>query len=341
MKEGLVVLLLLIASVVGFSAVSNPDSAAYYSRLANAQKETRKFFDADKSFQKAIQFNPSDDTLRIEYGNFLVDQRKYFSAFQQFNKILVESENHPVALQKMTEVSFFLNRWKDVISYGSKLISNNIGYKVGFMIGKAYYEEEDYGQAEKFLRLAITETPGNTEAIVLLGKVYIELSEYKKALVMYTDALKLDENSNKLIYELGLLYSTLNDEKQAVKYMELAAEKGYKTDLDYHENLGMAYLSFDIDKGVEILNRVLAKKPNDEEIMTQIAQAHYKSRHFQVAADAFYKIYQSDPSNARALYMTGIAYQKKGDKVLGVSLCNKAIELDPTLAELKILMYSN
>lgn len=208
------------------------------------------------------------------------------------------------------------------------------------MLGKAYYEEEDYGLSQKFLKEAIKDSTADTEAAILLGKVYIELSNYQEALKLFNTALNEDVNNNKLIYEVRLLYYTLNQEKEAVRYFELAAEKGYKIDLNFKENLGMAYLAYDINKGVEILNMVLEKKPNDSEIMLQIAQAHYKAKNFQTAADTYYKIYQNDPTNNRALYMTGIAYQKKGDKLYGTSLCEKAIKLDPALGELKRLKYA-
>jgi len=42
-----------------------------------------------------------------------------------------------------------------------------------------------------------------------------------------------------------------------------------------------------------------------------------------------------DKSNASALYMIGLSYQKKGDKQKGMALCDKAIEMDPSLAKNK------
>jgi hypothetical protein len=33
--------------------------------------------------------------------------------------------------------------------------------------------------------------------------------------------------------------------------------------------------------------------------------------------------------------MTGVAFQKKGDKARGIELCEKAIQMDPNLAQLK------
>jgi tetratricopeptide (TPR) repeat protein len=39
-----------------------------------------------------------------------------------------------------------------------------------------------------------------------------------------------------------------------------------------------------------------------------------------------------DKTNASALYMIGMCYLKKGDKSKGTQLCDKAIEMDPSLA---------
>ena len=319
---------------------TNPDSANYYFKIAIEQKGLKKIFEADKNFKKALTFNPADNILRLEYGNFLVEQRKYHVAFDQFSRILASDERNYDALQKITTTAFLLNKWTDVINYGTRQLSVSAPQHLKYMLGKAYYEEEDYGLSQKFLKEVVNGSQPDIEAVILLGKVYIELSNYNEALKLFNKALDEDVNNNKLIYHVGLLYYTINKEKEAVKYFELAVEKGYKVDLDFKENLGMAYLAFNIEKGVEILKMVLEKKPNDSEIMLQIAQAHYKAKNFQTAADTFYNIYQSDPSNSRALYMTGMAYQKKGDKTYGTSLCEKAIQMDPALGDLKTLKYS-
>ena len=76
-------------------------------------------------------------------------------------------------------------------------------------------------------------------------------------------------------------------------------------------------------------------KPNNVEIMFQIGQAYYKNEKFEDAASTYFQVFTADPSNARALYMTGVAYQKKGDKSKGIAYCEKAIQMDPNLAMLK------
>lgn len=340
MKTAFAIILVLIFPLLAMCTDNDPDSSAFYYRTAIQQKVAKKVFEADRSFKKAISFNPGDNILRIDYGNFLLDQRKVFAAFDEFGKVLRNESNNTYALQKITDIGFSLNRWTDVITYGSRLLIMNPSPDLKYKLGRAYYEAEDYGVAQKFLKEVTSNSQADIDAVILLGKVYIELSNYTEALTLFNKALDEDLNNNKLIYQVGLLYYTINKEKDAVKYFQLAEEKGYKVDLDFRENLGMAYLAFDIDRGVEILNLVLEKKPNDPEIITQIAQAHYKAKNFQSAADTYYKIYQTDPTNSRALYMTGMAYQKKGDKLYGTSLCEKAIQMDPALGELKSLKYS-
>lgn len=334
MKKTIISALFLGLSFTG-SCYNNSDSATFYLRKANEYNLAHKVIEADKSFQKAIGFNPADVETRLQYGNYLVEQRKYFPALEQFAKILEGNINQPAALQKMTEVSFQLHRYNDVVMYGNKLAENSDTKGLKFFMGKSYYELENYGKSQAFLNEAIAENPKDIKAVSLLGKVLIELSNYKEALAVYNKTLQLDPSNNQLIYETGLLYYTMNDEKTAVKYFEEAASKGYKTDLDYYENLGLAYLDNNLEKGVQTLNKVLESKPNNPEILFQIAQAYYKVEKFQDAANIYYKVYQNDPTNSRALYMTGVAFQKKGEKNKGIELCEKAIQMDSNLAQLK------
>lgn len=330
---------LFIASLFAGSSfmvyASGSDSSGYYVSKAVELSRSRKILEADKNFQKALILDPSNNEARLEFANHLVGQRKYFPAVEQYGKVLQSDINNNIALQKMTELSFLLRRWNDVLVYGNKLMAGTTAKDVKYMLGKSYYELENYGQAQKFLREAIAESPSKIEAVTTLGKVLIELSNYNQAIEVYKQTLQLDPGNNQLIYELGLLYFTVNNEKEAVKYFEAAAEKGYKTDLDYYENLGLAYLGFDMIKGIANLQKVLDNKPGNPEILFQIAQAYFHKEQYQEAADTYYKVYENDAYNSRALYMTGLCLQKKGDKNKGIALCEKAISMDPGLAHLK------
>ncbi len=133
-----------------------------------------------------------------------------------------------------------------------------------------------------------------------------------------------------------MTYSAIPDDKTAVIYYEKAAERGYKTDNDYYENLSLScILSGQPEKGLQLMMNLLEKKPADLNLLYNIAETYYKIKEYPRAISFFDSILQQDNSNARAMYMMGMAYQKKGDVSKGMMICDKAIEIDPSLADLK------
>lgn len=317
-------------------AADNADSANYYLQKAKEFKEARKVWEAEKSFLKSVSFAPQNEATRLEFAAYYCDLRKYSLASQQYNVVLQKNPNHPLALAKTIDICFLLRKWEDVIKYAEHANKNNIKVdKIDFMLGQAHFENENYGMAKQYLINQLKATPSHKETITLLGKVYIELSNYNEAIAMYSKLLATSPDNVDIMYEMGLLYSAQKNDREAVKYFEMAAAKGYKQDLAFLENLGMSYLEFDLNKGVETLNKILAKKPGDVEILTQIAQAYYRKENYALAFDYYYKIYLADNKNAKALYMSGVSMIRKGDKTKGAYICDQAIALDPTLGQLK------
>ena len=66
-----------------------------------------------------------------------------------------------------------------------------------------------------------------------------------------------------------------------------------------------------------------------------IAEAYYDTKKYDDAINHFDRILEQDKNNAEALYMIGMCFQKKGEKQKGQALCDKAIEMDPSLQSLK------
>ena len=334
-------MLFCVCTYFATTAYCSPaDSSNFYFQLALQHKQEGKLKEAGITFLKSIAFNPAEKKVIEAYGSFLFESRKFLLAGEQFKKVLAIDPLNSYALVKMVEVSSALNRFREVMMYGAKIPEHVKTPSLQFMLGKAYYYEDEYDLSQQALNYVINQNPVHREALVLLGKVYVDLGHYKKAIEIYTNALMLDPYNANMLYEYGLLFFTINQPKETVKYLELAAEKGYKVNLDFTENLGLAYLSFDIEKGIAVLATVLQKKPNNVEIELQIANAYYRSKNYAGAADRYYKMYLHDPNNSRALYMMGMAYQRGGEKAKGIDICEQAIRMNSDLAEHKILGYS-
>jgi tetratricopeptide (TPR) repeat protein len=198
--------------------------------------------------------------------------------------------------------------------------------------GRKAYADENYPEALKLFTQAATEEPNNAQVPYLTGRVYLDMSDYKKSAEYLMKAIAMDSTKSNWIYELSLVYYAIPDYPKSLQYMLLAGEKGYKKTNDYLENLGNAYVNTkQYEKGAETLNEVLQKKPTDKEILYQTAQAWFKAKKYQQAIDTWDVLFGLDKTDAEVLYMIGLAYQQKGDKEKGQQLCDKAIDMNPSL----------
>ena len=163
---------------------------------------------------------------------------------------------------------------------------------------------------------------------------FLEMEEYNNAILPYKKAIELDTTKNVWMYELGLIYYNQNQFSNALTYFNMALNAGYPKSNDYYENIGFAYLSTgDVENGMKNLSIVLARKPNNKELIGDIAQSLYYAKRYDDALQYYQKLMEINSNDARALYMAGIIFQKKGQKEKGQAMCDKAIGIDPSLAE--------
>ena len=115
-----------------------------------------------------------------------------------------------------------------------------------------------------------------------------------------------------------------------------AASLGFKQSAEFTENLGYAYLySGEFEKGEKILLNIHEKKRGDKDVMRDLAQAYYEHKMYDKALEFCQKLMELDMKDGKALYQAGLCFQKKGELERGMQMCDRAIELDPSLRSLK------
>jgi tetratricopeptide (TPR) repeat protein len=329
-------LLSLILVVLTSETFAQSDSSDVYYQKGLAEKNNRRFLVAFGYLQKAVDFKADNVDAQLALGQTAVELRKYEPAKTAFLKVLELKKNDPAAIENLATLYFFTRKWKEAISYGKKMQELKVGKNSNYLIGKSLYEMEDYGQMFTYLGAAAKEDPVNAEIPYLMARSYVDMSNYKIAASHFEQAITLDTTKSRWVYECALNYAAIPNDKMAIKYYLLAADRGYKTDNDYFENLANSYISAGQAKeGIELMKKLLEKKPADLELLYNTAEIHYNIGKYQEAIDYWDKILSYDKQNARALYMIGLSYQKKGDKAKGEQLCDKAISMDPSLANLK------
>lgn len=328
--------ILSLFALVLFANISfGQDSASHYFNKGVEEKNARRFLMAYQNFQKALQYQPSSVEYLKEAGNTAMELRKYNDARVHFEKLYQLKKDDETALTQLAQLNFSLRRWPQAIEYAQQMQQKNLkGYN--YILGRSHYEQENYGEAYKYLQAAGKEDPANAEIPYLIGRSFVDMSNYKMAVQFFDQALLKDSTRANWFYETGLTYFAIPDAKKAITYFEQAISKGYKTTNDVLENLSNAYLEAgQPGRGIELMKQLLAKKPADMELLWNIAEAHYKTAKYAEAIEYWDKMLYYDKTNAKPLYMIGLSYQKKGEKEKGQQLCDKAIEMDPSLRNLK------
>lgn len=309
------------------------DSSSFYLEKGKEEKIARKYLVAANHFEKAILLNPKFTEAYIENGLVNKEMRRTDAAKQNFTKAYELDNNNQTAITELMNLYFSYRQFQNAIDFAQKCKACADKDRI---IAMSYFQMEDYGKAEKILLTLVAKNPEDAEATYTLARTYLEMGLEGKAIPYYTKALQLDDKKSKWHFELGLLYYNNDNYKNAVISFNKAAENGFIRSNDFNENLGFSYIySGEFDKGESLITEIIARKPGDKEILRDVALAFYDRKMYDKCLTYCQKLMEMDMKDGKALYQAGLCFQKKGETSKGQQMCDKAIELDPSLAGLR------
>ena len=333
MKHFNLICILLFTSSISFAQI---DSSNYFLQKGLDEKQKGRRMESLKNFEKAFKYDTTNKAVLNEMASAYMDLRKYYQAKETYKRLLRAGETTAANYKQLLQLCFNLKAYDDAILYANSLKKADPSEKVNYYLGKINYDRENYGEALKYLNEAGKDDPQNAEIPYMIGRSYADMLNYKLAIPFYQKAVQLDATKYAWVYELGLICYDQNDNKNALKYILEAGDKGYPKDNGYMQNLGIAYIDAgNFDSGIVILTDLIKKRPSDASLLDMVAEAYYDNKKYDDAMNYWDTILGFDKTNASALYMIGMCYLKKGDKGKGQQLCDKAIEMDPSLAMYK------
>ena len=323
----------MIIAAASVSAGNFSDSSEYYFQKGQAEMQAKKFLVASMHFDKAIHFNPKFTAAYLENAKVNMEMRKTNVAMENYKSVLQLDPSNKSATQGLMELYFNYRQYKNARDLAIKCMDCKGAKKI---IGMSEYQVENYPEAEKYLLAALKDDPQDAEAAYTLARAYLDMEYYKKSVPYYEMALKLDPSRNNWWYELALIYFNNNEYKKSVAAFHTSAEKGYTVSNDFKENLGIAALyAGDFDLGEKMVMEVFSRKPGAKDLLRDVAEILHKQKQYQRSLVYCQKLMEADPQDAKALYQAGLNFQKMGQKDRGQQMCDKAIEMDPSLENLR------
>ena len=329
---------MILAAIALFAqkGFTQSDSSSFYLQKGLEEKQKGRRMESLKQLEKAYKFNQENKAVISELASANLDLRRYPQAKEKFLQLEKMGDQSDSTYRQLMLLSFNMHQQDDAIKYALLLKKIAPDSKVAYYLGKSYYDKENLGLAIKYFEYAVKEDPSNAEIPYTVARAYADMQNYKKAIPYFEKAIELKPEQNRWIYELALIYYAIPDDQNSLKYLLLAADKGYKKDNEYMQNLGIAYLnSGKLDEGIAVLKELLDRRPSDMNVIGLLAQGYYDARKYDDAITYYDKMLQADTKNAEALYMIGMCFQNKGQKEKGMALCDKAIQMDPSLQNLK------
>ena len=309
------------------------DSAQIYYQQGLEQKNAKRYLIASQQFTKALGFNPNHIDALLEHAYTCMEMRRTDQAKGLFVKVHELEPNNQKAIRELMNLYYNYRQFEKAIEMAQLCKDCAESFRIS---GMSLYQQEDYPAAEKALKTALSKNPQDAEATYTLARTYVDMEEYKKAVPYYEKAVQMEGAKPIWMYEQGILLFNLSEYPKAMASFLKAAENGYVQSHDFKENLGYASLySGDYDRGEKLLMEIWSKKPGNKDLLRGLAEVLYQKQQFDRSLVYCQKLMEIDANDGKALYQAGLCFQKKGEKDRGQQMCDKAIEMDPSLSSLR------
>jgi tetratricopeptide (TPR) repeat protein len=193
--------------------------------------------------------------------------------------------------------------WKDEISFFTQMTKDSPAMSTGFQnLGFAYYDRQDYKNAEKYLTIAHTKKNLSGSMLVASASMFLEMNKPDRAIVVLEKKIHYEPNNPRAYIMAGRVYEELGDKVMAKRYQD-------KAEMLYPGIYEM------------MSRRVLAVCREGEALIAR--------RKLVQAEQLFMEALKIDPGFVPALIDMGSLVAEKGDPAKSVHYFARAAALEP------------
>jgi superkiller protein 3 len=196
-----------------------------------------------------------------------------------------------------------------------------------FVKARALDETGDETGAVENFKKAIALAPNSEEFLLALAERYARHNNHVAAFDVLKGAYKLDPNSPKVLRPLIVEASFAGKTPE----VQDAAEQLSKSDdpQDLFVSADVFLTTVRQDEAVPLLEKYLAKVPNDPRAWVGLGVGYEDQKRFADAQKAFEKAIEVDPKFADAEYQLGVLISLTGNSALAMQHYERAVQLNP------------
>jgi len=256
---------------------------------------------AEKYLRLALELKKDDIEGRLRLGQSLFDKNELKEAKRYVNEILKKNPHHLEALillanivEKEGDKEALRNIYKQIVSHDPK---NKI---ILFNLGVLETEQGNLKKGLHYFEKLVTIDPKDTQAREALFDIY---QRQKRNDLAFNQAIRLIEFFPKKIVYYSYIFNhlaALDEFEQLAHYMIMGVKENPEN-FEFREYLILAYLKLKKNElAVKEIKEALKLKPNNTNLLYQLAKIHEGTGNLDQALQVYKKILAISPDDEKA-----------------------------------------
>ena len=302
----------------------------------------------DKDENGAIRYlndayaNEQNLSKKVAYKLYVVrlltSAKRYQEALSEAERLKSEAGNDARVMVAQAKIYEKMERWADAAGTYEALLSQ-LGAgaaqtdkdKYNTSLAIAYARSGNKQKADEIIATVTdpklknyykaTSAMNSSRYQIFLATPYIKVGEYDEALRYVEKAIELGDDPGTSNLYAGLIYAKKGQTAQAINYFQTAAnvEKDQaKLNKIYAQLVGLQFRNGDLAGAISTATKILAKEPQNVNILFLKAQAEYQSNRFRDAINSLEEAIRfAEAKNPKGMdqyyFLLGMAAKKDGN----------------------------
>ncbi len=240
-----------------------PDFSEALYNLGVALSELNRLAEAEKAYRQVIKLNPRLAQAYHNLGDVYFKQGRLAEAEQQFLKAIELWPSYASAYSNLGEIYWRRKDRTKAREYAEKALSlQPESTQARNLLGNLLRDSGKPAEALNEYQKILAKEPESARAYYNLGVSLTDLGQWSEARQAFEQAIKIEAKMAEAYGGLGLCCLQQGDLEQAIKFLLIARQLGFK-DPALSLNLSYAYLNInDWPKAEEEARRAIAEQPD-------------------------------------------------------------------------------
>jgi tetratricopeptide (TPR) repeat protein len=298
--------------------------------LADALARQGKLRPAEEQLLIARQLAPNDPTTHADLAQIYSAEKKWPDAQKEFELALQLDPHNTSVLAQQADFLTARNESAQALALVQQYVVANPNDASGHVIlGAVNFQSKNYSISQAEFERAIQIDPNNIQAYLRLGKVFEEQGQSELAIARYQKALDLQPKLAPLATMIGNLYLDKGDMETARKYyaQAIAANPNFAVAIANTAWVD-AQEGKDLDVALGMAEKAKSLEPDVATITDTLAWVMYKRGNYANAMPLLQECVHKSPDTAQFHYHLGMTLLAAGQKAKGKEQLEAALRLN-------------